>query len=235
MTATIRRFYKSVTVAVANGGFSVVLDGRPLRTPAGAALVLPSERLARAVADEWQSQGDIVQVHTMPLTQLANTMIDRVHRTRSAIVAEITRYAASDLLCYWATGPRDLVARQRATWQPLLEWASATFGARLAVTAGVIPIAQPEDAVAALGVVVAGLDDAILVVLATVTAATGSLILALALVSGRIDADGACRAAHLDEAWQNEGWGEDAEAVKRRTAISAEIHAAARFMTLARS
>lgn len=235
MTAPIRRFYTSVTVAVADGGFSVTLDGRPLRTPAGAPLVLPSERLARAVADEWQSQGDIVQVHAMPMTQLANTMVDRIRRTRAAIVAEVTRYAASDLLCYWATGPRALVERQRAAWQPLLDWASATFGARLAVTAGVIPVVQPTEAVAALGAAVARLDDATLAALATVTAATGSLILALALAFGRIDADGVCRAAHLDEAWQNEGWGEDAEAVQRRTAISAEIHAATRFMTLARS
>lgn len=235
MTAPIRRFYTSVTVAVADGGFSVTLDGRPLRTPAGAPLVLPSERLARAVADEWQSQGDIVQVHAMPMTQLANTMVDRIRRTRAAIVAEVTRYAASDLLCYWATGPRALVERQRAAWQPLLDWASATFGARLAVTAGVIPVVQPTEAVAALGAAVARLDDATLAALATVTAATGSLILALALAFGRIDADGACRAAHLDEAWQNEGWGEDAEAVQRRTAISAEIHAATRFMALARS
>jgi len=204
MTATIRRFYRSATVAVADGGFSVTLDGRPLRTPAGAAMVLPSERLARAVADEWQSQGDIVHFHAMPLTQLANTMIDRVHPTRSTIVAEVTRYAASDLLCYWATGPRDLVERQRAIWQPLLDWASATFGARLAVTAGVIPVAQPGDAVAALGAAATALDDAALVALATVTAATGSLILALALASGRIDAGSACRAAHLDEAWQND-------------------------------
>jgi chaperone required for assembly of F1-ATPase len=235
MTATIRRFYKSVTVALANGGFSVVLDGRPLRTPAGATLVLPSEQLAHAVADEWRSQGDVVHVHVMPLTQLANTMIDRVHSARSAIIAEVTRYAVSDLLCYWATGPRDLVDRQRAIWQPLLDWASATFGARLAVTAGVVPAAQPAKAVAALGAAIAGLDDVTLVALATVTAATGSLILALALAFGRIDADGACRAAHLDEAWQNESWGEDAEAAQRRKAISAEIHAAARFMTLARS
>jgi chaperone required for assembly of F1-ATPase len=235
MTATIRRFYESATVAVADGGFAVTLDSRPLRTPAGTVMVLPSERLARAVADEWQSQGDVVRVHAMPLTQLANTMIDRVHPARSAIVAEVTRYAASDLLCYWATGPRDLVERQRAIWQPLLDWASATFGARLAVTAGVIPVAQPGDAIAALGAAAAALDDAALVALAAVTAATGSLILALALASGRIDASGACRAAHLDEAWQNEGWGEDAEAVERRTTITAEIDAAARFMTLARS
>lgn len=235
MTATIRRFYRSAAVADVEDGFSVTLDGRPLRTPAGVAMVLPSERLARAIADEWQSQGDIVHGHAMPLTQLANTMIDRVRPARSAIVAEVTRYAASDLLCYWATGPRDLVERQRANWQPLLDWASATFGARLAVTTGVIPVAQPEGAFTALGAAATALDDAALVALTTVTAATGSLILALALASGRIDADSACRAAHLDEAWQNEGWGEDVEAIKRRAAITADIHAAVRFMTLARS
>jgi chaperone required for assembly of F1-ATPase len=235
MAASARRFYKSAAAVAVEGGFAVTLDGRPLRTPGGNDMVLASDGLARAVVEEWLAQGKTVEFRTMPLTQIANTMIDRVRGSRERIIADVVRHAESDLLCYRATGPRDLVERQEVEWQPMLDWVSETFGASLTVKAGITPIPQPGAAVAVLRSAVARVDDAALVVLATVAAVTGSLVLALAFVHGRVDADAACRIAHLDETWQNEIWGEDAEARRRRNAIAEEVHAAGRFLKLART
>ncbi|MCH9051997.1 MAG: ATPase [Proteobacteria bacterium] len=215
-------------------GFRVVLDGRPIKTPAKADLVLPSLALAEAVAAEWQAQGAEVEVRSLALTGLVWTAIDRVGSDRARVVEEVAAYAAHDLVCYRAEAPAELVARQQTVWQPLLDWAALSFEARLAVTAGVVPIAQSPEALAALRQAVAAKSDLELTALGAAVTAAGSLVIGLALGAGRIDAAAAFEAAQLDESYQIERWGEDPEAARRRAAIHADLEAAARLMALLR-
>ncbi len=235
MPAGAKRFYEAVAVAEAEGGFAVTLDGRPIKTPAGAKLILPGRPLAQAVADEWAAQGEFIEPAAMPLTGLANTAIDRAVGQRRVVVAEILRYARADLLCYRVAQPPDLAARQAADWQPLLDWAAEVYGARLAVTTGVVPISQPAAVLTALGDAVEGLDDVQLTALGCIVPATGSLVVGLALVAGRIDAEEASAVSQLDEAFQSELWGEDAEAAGRLGRLKDDIRAAAEFLKLAKS
>ncbi|MEK7245518.1 MAG: ATP12 family protein, partial [Pseudomonadota bacterium] len=212
---TLRRFYTGVNVRPHRDGFEVALDGRPIRTPLGVSLILPAEALAAAVAAEWEAQKAEIVPARMPLTGIANTALDRVGSDRGSFRASVAAYGRSDLLCQRAEAPADLVRRQEEQWNPLLGWAAARFGARLAVGAGVMPIAQPGDAVAALEAAVAGLDDWTLAAAGVMTWASESLVLALAVVEGRIGGEEALALAVLDEIWQNEQWGEDREAVAR--------------------
>ncbi len=216
------------------GGFRVVLDGRPIKTPAKADMVLPSLTLAEALAAEWQAQDAEVDVRSLALTGLVWTAIDRVGPGRARVVEEVAAYAAHDLVCYRAEAPAELAARQQAVWQPLLDWAALSFDARLAVTAGVVPIAQPAEPLAALRAVVAAKSDLKLTALSAAVTAAGSLVIGLALGAGRIDAAAAFEAAQLDESYQIERWGEDPEAARRRAAIHADLEAAARLMALLR-
>ena len=229
-----KRFYGSVGVAPLGDGFTVTLDGRAVRTPAGRPLALPTEALARAVAGEWEAQEENVRPHTMPMMRLANAAIDRVEPQRHEIIEQTVAYARTDMLCYRADSPPELAERQAASWQPLLDWAAETHGARLTVTRGVTPRDQPAAALDGLGAAVAAVDDLELAALADVTGASGSLIVALALGAGRIDADEAHAVAQLDESYQVEKWGEDAEAQARRQRLHADIRAAAAFLALAR-
>lgn len=230
----IRRFYTSVTAEPApEGGFSVFLDGKPVRTPAKAALVLPTPGLAQALATEWATQAAHVEPATMPLTQLASTAIDRVGPLRMVVVDELMNYAATDLLCYRAEEPEELAARQAGVWQPLLDWAMARFDAPLAVACGVMPVEQSPQALAALRRAVETYDPWRLTALQMVTVAAGSLVLALALVEGRLDADAVFAASQVDELYQAELWGEDWEAAERRERLRGDIAAAARFLALA--
>ena len=230
----VKRFYEAAAVVAAADGFSVVLDGRPARTPGGVSLILSNRALAQAVAREWAAQGDTVDPRAMPLTGLANAVLDLGGGGRRAMVEGVCAYAATDLLCYRAEAPRDLVERQARAWQPLLDWAAETHGARLRVTRGVVPVTQPPAALAALGRVVADLDDIRLATVSATTGSTGSLVIALALVVGRIDAWDAWEAAQVDENFQREQWGEDAEDTARRTRIKAHIEAAGQFAALGR-
>ncbi|HLZ65671.1 MAG TPA: ATP12 family protein [Aliidongia sp.] len=228
----MKRFYKSVTAVPVEGGFGVELDGKALKTPAKGPLVLPTEALARAIAEEWDAQAETVQPHTMRLMQLASTALDRVALHRLAVVDEAAGYAASDLLCYRAEAPAGLVAREAQLWQPLLDWAMVRFDAPLIVTSGIVHVDQPAASLKALRAVLLDFDSLTLTAVADLTAACGSLILALAVWDGRVDAVGASAAALIDETVQNERWGEDAEAKARRAQLVADIHAAARFLTL---
>lgn len=228
----MKRFYKNVGVERGAVGWEVRLDGRSVRSPAKAIVRLPGAALAEAIAGEWAAQGEEIDPATMPLLRLACTAIDRVEPRRAAVIDEITAYGGSDLVCYRATEPVDLIARQRDIWQPLLDWAAARFGARLEVTAGVAPIDQPAAALAALRAAVAERDDPTLAGLHALTAAAGSLVIALAALEAEIDADALWRAAQLDEDWQIEKWGEDAEAAAHRTALRADIDATLRFLSL---
>lgn len=229
-----RRIYRSVATAAESGGHTVRLDNRVARTPAGRTLVLPTAALAEAVAAEWQAQGATMQPETMPLTRLAATAIDRIEAERAGVIDALVAYGTSDLVCYRSARPADLAARQEAQWAPLLEWAEAALGVRLAVTRDVFPLPQPQAATEVLRGVVAALGTLELAALSCIVQISASLVIGLALVKGRLNAETAFSAAMLDEQYQAERWGEDAWASARAAGLRAELFAAARFLALAR-
>jgi chaperone required for assembly of F1-ATPase len=230
----VRRFYRAAGVSSENGVFQVTLDGRPARTPAKRALALPARAAAEAVAAEWSSQNEEFEPAALRLTRLANTAIDRVAENRERVIEEVSRFATTDLVCYRAEEPMELVRRQDEAWQPLLDWVAVRYGARLAITSGIVPARQPREALEALSRAVAVYDDFALTALHAATAAAGSLVIGLALAEGRIDAAEAFAVALLDEHFQAEKWGVDAEAEERRNALKADIEAAWRFIALVR-
>ncbi len=205
------------------------MAGRSAPRP-GRVLALPSAALAAAIAAEWRDQAETIQPATMPLTRLASTARDRLPGLRTAATLEVLAYATTDLLCYRAAAPPDLVARQEQAWQPLLDWAASTFGARLTVTTAILPIEQPEAAVQRLRAAVEALADWPLVGLHAATTALGSLVLGLALAAGRIDAGQALTASLLDELFEIERWGPDAETERRHAALLRDVEAAAVFL-----
>lgn len=234
-----KRFYETAMASPVDGGedgpaFGVRLDGRPIRTPGGRPLILPAQALAEAIAAEWQRQTERIDVASMAFTRLAATAVDRVAEGRDGVVEMLLSYAGGDVLCYRAEEPADLAARQDECWQPLLDWVADHLGARLVVTRGILPVAQPEPAIAALGRALEGLDSWELTALAVVAQACGSLVLAFALARGRIGPEEAFALSQLDESYQIERWGEDAEAARRRRALHDDICDAWRFMALAR-
>lgn len=231
-----RRFYKEVSVAPRDGGFAILLDGRPVRTPLKQLLLLPRAPLADAVAAEWQAQGEHIDPAVMPLTKLANTAIDRVAGPeRQRIHDEIAGFAANDLLCYFADSPAELVRRQNAAWSPVLAWAAADLGARFVTATGVMHQPQPPEAIAAVRAGLARLGEHELCAAHNLATLTGSTLIALALaLGGSLGADDAWAAAHVDEDWQIEHWGEDAEAMQRRVLRRAEFDATLSYLTLAR-
>jgi chaperone required for assembly of F1-ATPase len=226
----VKRFYRQVGVVADERGHRVLLDSRPLRTPARRVLIAPSSALAEAIAAEWQAQGEAIEPQTMPLTRLASTVVDRMPEQRAAAIEELLGYASTDLLCYRAAEPLDLVRRQQHAWQPLLDWAEETYGIRLAVTTSILPLAQAEAALGNLPAALAALDDWPLIGLHAATTALGSLILGLALACGRIDAAEALGASLLDEDFEIERWGREAEAERRQAALRRDVEAAATFL-----
>lgn len=230
----MKRIYKAVAVEAAEGGFVVRLDKRELKSPAGAPLVFPTRALADAVAAEWDAQDKDIRPRTMPLMQLAATAVDLVGKQREAVIDGVAAYAETDLVCYRADRPRALVERQEAVWQPLVDWALRRYDAPLAVHAGIMPRPQPPATLAALRRVVGSHGDWLLTALQSATAAAGSLVIALAMLEGRIDAAEAFDAAQLDETFNIETWGEDQEAADRRARLREDLAAARRFVELAR-
>jgi chaperone required for assembly of F1-ATPase len=230
----MKRVYKTVAVEPATAGFGVALDGRRLKTPGGRDMVVPTAAMATSIAAEWDRQQQQMRPETMPLTRIANTALDRVAGNRDGIVEEVANYAGTDLVCYRAAHPPALLARQQQVWQPLIDWALLRYDAPLQVTAGVIPTRQPPESLRAFAAAIAALDDFTLAAVALATAACGSLVVALAMLEGRIDAEAAFAASQLDESFQIEAWGEDAEQAERRCALAADIAAAARFLALLR-
>ncbi|MGA7868292.1 MAG: ATP12 family protein [Stellaceae bacterium] len=231
----MKRFYQKAEPAKRAGGYAITLDGRPIKTPGKRDLLVPSGVLAAAIAEEWNAQEIEVRTATMPLTRLATTTLDRVATQRDAIIRQTANYAGTDLVCYRATHPPALAARQQAVWQPLIDWAVLRYDAPLVVTTGVIPKTQSATSLRAFAAAVSENDDFALTALHVATAACGSLIIALALFEGHLDAEGAFTTAQLDESFQIEAWGEDAEAAERRRALAADIQAAARFISLLRA
>jgi len=228
----VRRVYRDVATRRTAGGYGIALDGRAVRTPAKAELVVPGDALAAAIAAEWNAQDPDILPATMPLTRLAATAIDRTALQRDRVVVETANYAGTDLVCYRADRPPALAARQATVWQPLMDWAAERYDAPLTVTSGIVPTRQPAASLNALAAAVAALDDFRLTALHELTAACGSLVIALAVLDDRIDAAAAFAAAQLDETFQIDAWGEDAEAARRRHLLAADIAAAARFLEL---
>lgn len=227
-----KRFYKVVGVTKESAGFGIALDGRTVRTPARAPLVVPSRALAEAIAGEWEAQGVHIVPASMVLTKLANTAIDRVAGREQAVVADIVAYAGCDLLCYRADGPERLAARQAGAWDPVLTWAARRLNSHFVCVTGVVHHPQPEPALEALSRELEPQSPFQLAALHTITTLTGSAILALALSDGAISADEAWDATHVDENWQIEQWGADTEAESRRAARRAEFDCALRLLEL---
>ncbi|WP_172330283.1 ATP12 family chaperone protein [Mangrovicoccus sp. HB161399] len=230
-----KRFWKAADVAQADGGWTVHLDGRAVKTPAKAALLLPSRAFAEGVAAEWDAQGEALDPATMPLTKLANSAIDNVALNHAAVADMLAGYGGTDLLCYRADSPADLVARQRAAWDPLLVWSAGRFGAPLNTGAGIMHVAQPEASLAALAAEVHALTPFELAAFHDLVAMSGSLILALAAVHGEAGAEAAWDASRIDEDWQAEQWGVDEEAAETAALKRGEFLTAYRAFCLIRS
>jgi chaperone required for assembly of F1-ATPase len=224
----VRRFYKTAKVMEEDGRFALSLDGRRARTPGRNPLSAMSRALMLEVAAEWERQRETIDPADMPLTRLLNSAIDGVAHTMTETRADILRYAGSDLLCYRAEEPETLVARQAHAFDPVLRWAAESLGARFNVTAGIAHVPQPPDALAAIGAALAAYEDpAALAALSSMTTLSGSALLALAVARGFLSPDAAWRAAHVDEDFEIERWGVDAEATTRREARWREFEAAA--------
>ncbi len=228
----VKRFYKAVTVAGGLDGFAIHLDGRPVRTPAKAVLRVGSEALAEAIAGEWDAQSSEILPATMPLTTLVCTALDAVAAKRSEVAEEIARYAESDLLCYRAEAPRELVERQEEGWDPVIAWAAKELGTPFRCTAGLMAVAQSPQVAPAVLDALAPLAPLQLAAVHVLTTLTGSALLALAVLRGRLTIDEAWRLAHIDEDWQAEKWGADNEAAKRSAARLLTAKAAAKVLTL---
>lgn len=229
-----RRFYKTAVHAAEDGGFAVRLDGRTAKTPGKRALIVGSEPLAQALAEEWGAQGERIDPEAMPLTRFVNTAIDGVAGNEAAVRGDIVGFASSDLLCYRAEGPAELVAEQARHWDGVLAWSRERFGARFVVTTGVMPKDQPKDAIDPVASHLAGLDAFELTALHFMTTLTGSALLALAHAAGHLDVTQAWAAAHVDEDWQTRLWGEDTEAAERRERRWRDMQAASRLLELLR-
>lgn len=233
-TARPKRFYTTVTIEPRPEGFAILLDGKPVRTPGGSALLLPGRNLAEAIAREWQAQREHIDAQTMPILRLANTALERIPHTRADVIAQLLEYGQHDLLCYRAEAPASLVTRQAEQWQPLLDWISTTYRITLTPTAGITAIAQRGESIAALKTQLGALDDFALAGVSAATALTGSVVLALALFAGRLEASATFRLASLEETFQAEHWGVDAEAEARLQRIAQELADIAAFLGLVR-
>ncbi len=228
----MKRFWKEVALSEEECGWSTALDGRPLKTPARATLVVQARLLAEAIAEEWRSCGEEIDPRQMPLTGLANAALDHVVPAPAVFRKELERYAESDLLCYRAEHPPKLVAAQAAEWDPLLDWARQRFDAAFVITSGIIHVPQPPDTIARLTAALACAGPFELAALSPIVTIGGSLVTALALFEGAIDLETAWSAVSLDERWQIEQWGADDEAVAALASRRREFAAAERFLSL---
>ncbi|MGH7102980.1 MAG: ATP12 family chaperone protein [Acetobacteraceae bacterium] len=233
----VHRLWREAAAVSVSGRFAVHLDARPIRLSSGATLLVSSRRLAEAIVEEWAAlpPGTVIRREHIPLTRLAGTLQERIVPDPEPAISALSSFGTTELLCYPASGPEALVRREQALWQPWLDWAREALGAALRVTSGVMPIAQSEETLAALRRAVAQSDGPTLAALGVAVPALGSLILGLAMVRGEIDTTEAMRAAFVDERFQAECWGEDAEAAARRGEIAAEVATAERFARLAQA
>jgi chaperone required for assembly of F1-ATPase len=226
-----KRFYKEVAAApTATGTFRVELDGRPIRTPGKRELALPDQSLAEAVAEEWRRQGDVIDPASMPLTRITNSALDGVAGRETEVRADIIAYAGSDLMCYFAEGPAELIERQSRLWGPIHAWAKREHGIELELTVGVMPVEQSPLMLAQFDAALVQRTSLSLAAFHVVTTLTGSALLALALLHKQLDVGEAWALAHIDEDFQIERWGTDDEAVARREQRWRDLNAAARLL-----
>jgi chaperone required for assembly of F1-ATPase len=224
-----KRFYAKAGVGEAEGSFTVTLDNRPIRTPSGRIITIPSRAIAEAVAAEWEAQQEMINPLTMPMTRFANSVVEAVVDRTTAVTEDIARYFNSDLLFYRAGHPEALVAREAKHWDPVLFWAADELGAHFILAEGVVHVHQPDEAVAAARAALPA-DPWSIAATHVVTTLTGSALLALALARGLLDAEAVWAAAHVDEDWNADQWGTDEEAAERRAARSVDFRAAARIL-----
>lgn len=227
-----KRFYKEVSIGGEPPVLPVLLDGRPLKTLSKAQLAVPVMVLAEALVQEWDDQTEEINPATMPLTRLCNTAIDRISPDPGPVIDELTGFAGSDLLCYRADTPEELVGRQQAMWDPLLEFAHETLGARFISVSGVMHKAQPVSALAAISGYLRAQNAFALTAIHNITTLTGSCILAIAVHCGRLSGVEAWSTAHVDEDWQIELWGEDDQGAARRAGNKREFDAALKLLEL---
>jgi chaperone required for assembly of F1-ATPase len=233
--ALAKRFYQDVAIKnEGRGGVSLLLDGKKVRTPGKAPLILPNRALAEAVAEEWRRQGTRIDPGTMPLTRLANSVIDGVEGREGAVIGDILSYAGSDLVCYRAEGPEPLVALQAKHWEPVVAFAKSDLGAPMRLAAGVMHVAQPKASLREIKRRLAGYAAWNLAALHVMTGLTGSALLALAVALQRLSPEEAWAAAHVDEDWQISQWGQDDEARLRRANRWRDFAAAAKMLELLR-
>lgn len=228
-----KRFWKAAEVVPAEGGYGIALDGRPVKTPAKAALLMPTRAMAEAAAAEWDAQQDVVRPVTMPVTRAANAAIDKVVPFFDEVASEIAGYGESDLLCYRAESPEALFERQSAAWDPLLDWAEEALGARLATATGVMHVPQDPRALQRLEGQVRAMDPFRLTALSDLVGLSGSLVLGFAVTQGARSPQDAWAVSRIDETWQAEQWGEDEEAAAAEEAKRRAFMDAARFHVLA--
>ena len=229
-----KRFWKQATVEATDGGYCVKLDGRAVKTPAKRPLVLPTQAMAQAIAAEWDAQQGLVNPETMPVTRAANSALDKVAVQFDEVAGLLAAYGETDLLCYRATGPAALIARQAAGWDPLLDWAAQELGAPLRVTSGVVHVAQPDASIARLTALVHSFTAFELAAVHDLIAISGSLLLALAVTKGRIGVKQAWDLSRIDETWQNEQWGIDEDAAVLEAFKQSALEQADRFFGLCR-
>ena len=229
-TGQRKRFYAHATMNETPDGFAILLDDKQVRTPSRKQLIVPQREIAAAIVDEWEAQRDVINPMTMPMTRLANSVIDAVAERVDAVADDITRYFGSDLLFYRAGYPEALVAREAAHWDPVLFWAAEVLGAHFILAEGIVHVRQPDEAVAAARAALPT-DPWTIAALHLVTTLTGSALLALALMRGRLGADEVWAAAHVDEDWNSEQWGVDGEVAARRAARLVDFRAAAAVLT----
>jgi chaperone required for assembly of F1-ATPase len=228
----VKRFWKEVSVEPEGEGWTVILDGRPLKTPARSALSVPTQRLAEAVADEWRQAGEQIDPRAMPLTGLANAAIDSVAPGRQAFAQGLSNYAQADLACYRADGPAALVERQEQQWDKLLGWARRRYDVDFATTAGLMHVAQPTATIERLSHAIAALDPFQLAGLSPLVTIGGSLVAALAVLEEAVPPEEAWAAVSIDESWQLEKWGADSEAEATLENRRRDFAAAAQFLDL---
>lgn len=228
----MKRFWTDAVAAAVPGGWAVELDGRRVKTPARRELVVPERELAEAIVAEWSAVGETIDPRAMPLTGLANAAIDRVSDDPARFAADLARYAESDLTCYRADGPTALVERQAESWDALLGWARRRYDVDFATCQGVMHVAQPPETVARLGHAVTALDSFRLAGLSPLVTIGGSLVAALAVLEQAVPPEAAWEAVSLDERWQIEQWGADAEAEAMLDGRRRDFLAAARFLEL---
>ena len=230
-----KRFWKQAEAVAAGDAFTVHLDTRPVRTPLKSPLNVPTLALAQAIADEWQAQTGKIDPALMPMTRMANSAIDKVAPQFAEVAGMIAAYGGSDLLCYRATGPAALIERQAAHWALLVDWAAQDLSAPLVITHGVMPVPQPDASLAALAERVHALSPFELAACHDLVAITGSLILGLAILAGRLTVESAWELSRIDEKWQAEMWGSDEDAIAAEAFRQRGLRDAGRFLELCRA